>query len=371
MIMFGRSLVSAPVRDLRAQFPVLDHSAYLNAGTSGPVPARGVAEAEESLRRQLEEGRGGHAFFEAMFEMDAQLRARVAGLVNCRPEELIVTGATTDGINAALLALDLRPGDEVLTSDEEHPGLLAPLAVAQTSRGIRVRVAPFAELPGEIRPDTRLVACSHVSWLSGRVMDTSALAASSATVLLDGAQGLGAIAVDVVELGCDFYAASGQKWLCGPNGLGYLYARPELCAGLNPPWPGYHVLENPSEPLRSGFHEDARRLGTGLGPAHQLAFALGALDVLEDAGLPTVQARAVRLTGTLAERLGEQGREVCPRDETTLVTFAEQDAEGFVERALAAGVVVRSFPNAPLVRASVGGWSNEEDLERLLALTAP
>ena len=52
------------------------------------------------------------------------------------------------------------------------------------------------------------------------------------------------------------------------------------------------------------------------------------------------------------------------------MTFAEQDAEGFVERALAAGVVVRSFPNAPLVRASVGGWSNEDDLERLLALTA-
>jgi L-cysteine/cystine lyase len=358
------------VHDLRAQFPVLERHAYLNAGTSGPVPARAVTSAEESLRRQLEGGRGGRVFFESMFEMDAELRARVAGLVNCRPEELIVTGATTDGINAALLALDLRPGDEVLTSDEEHPGLLAPLAVARESRGVRVRVAPFEELPGEIGPDTRLVACSHVSWLTGRVMDTSALAASSALVLLDGAQGLGAVGVDLAALGCDFYAASGQKWLCGPNGLGYLYVRPELCARLDPPWPGYHVLEDPSQPLHSAVHEDARRLGTGLGPAHQLAFALGALDVLEESGVAAVQARAVGLAGARAERLAEQGRDVSPRDQTTLVTFGQEDAPEFVERALAAGVVIRSFPGHPLVRASVGGWSDEDDLERLLALTA-
>jgi L-cysteine/cystine lyase len=358
------------VRDLRAQFPVLEHSAYLNAGTSGPVPARAVAAAEESLARQLEQGRGGRAFFDSTSEMDSELRARVAGLVNCRPEELIVTGATTDGINAALLALDLRRGDEVLTSDEEHPGLLAPLAVARESRGIRLRVVPFTELPGEIRPDTRLVACSHVSWLTGRVMDTSALAASPATVLLDGAQGLGAVGVDVVALGCDFYAASGQKWLCGPNGLGYLYVREELCATLDPPWPGYQVLEDPGQPLQSAFHEDARRLATGLGPAHQLAFALGALDVLEEPGFAAVRARAVGLAGALAERLADQGRSVSPRDDTTLVTFAQEEAPDFVQRALAAGVVIRAFPGLPLVRASVGGWSDEDDLERLLALTA-
>ena len=115
-----------------------------------------------------------------------------------------------------------------------------------------------------------------------------------------------------MELGCDFYAASGQKWLCGPNGLGYLYVRPELGATLNPPWPGYHVLEDPSQPLKSPFHRDARRLGTGLGAAHQLAFAIGALDVLEEAGIGEVQSRAIRLAGVLAERLADQGREVSP-----------------------------------------------------------
>ena len=354
--------------DLRAQFPVLEHTAYLNAGTTGPLPARAADAAIESLRAQTETGRGGRAFFDSLLEGEAALRARVAALMGCSAEELTVTGATTDGINAALLALDLRAGDEVLTSDEEHPGLLAPLALARETRGVRLRVVPFEALPGEVRPETRLVACSHVSWATGRVMDTAALAAGPAPVLLDGAQGLGAVPVDVAALGCDFYAASGQKWMCGPNGLGYLYARAQAIPGLAPPWPGYHVLEDPQHPLESPLHEDARRLGTGLAAPHQLAFAMAAVEVLEQAGLDTVQQRAAGLAETLAEQLAERGLEVSPRGESTLVSFAMRDAPGFVERAAADGVVIRSLPGDTHVRASVGGWSNEADLERLLAL---
>src|SRR5947199_356598 len=74
---------------------------------------------------------------------------------------------------------------------------------------------------------TRLVACSHVSWVSGQVVDASTLAASGAAVLLDAAQGIGAVPVDAYALGCDYYAASGQKWLCGPEGSGCLFVRAE------------------------------------------------------------------------------------------------------------------------------------------------
>jgi L-cysteine/cystine lyase len=358
------------VDDLRAQFPVLQHFAYLNAGTTGPLPARAAHAAMGSLRAQTETGRGGRAFFDSLIAGEAELRARGAGLMGCAAEELTVTGATTDGINAALLALDLRPGDEVLTSDEEHPGLLGPLALARDRGGVRLRVVPFAELPGEVRSDTRLVACSHVSWATGRVMETADLAAGPAPVLLDGAQGLGAVPVDVRALGCDFYAASGQKWMCGPNGLGYLYARGQAIPGLAPPWPGYHVLEDPEHPLESPLHQDARRLGTGLAAPHQLAFAMAAVEVLEQAGVEAVQGRAAALARTLAERLAERGLEVSPRGESTLVSFAVPDPVGFVERAAADGVVIRSLPGDTHVRASVGGWSNEDDLERLLRLTS-
>lgn len=347
---------------------MFERTAYLNAGTAGPVPARALGAVEEALRRQATEGRGDGVFFEGLKESDGELRARMARVLGCELEELTVTGATTDGINAALLALDLRRGDEVLTTDEEHPALLAPLSVLRETRGIRIRIVPFHELPGEVGPDTRLVACSHVSWASGRVLDTAALADQGATVLLDGAQGLGAIPLDMRALGCDFYAASGQKWLCGPNGAGYLYVRAEVAGSLVPPWPGHHVLDDPEHALESELYGDARRLGTGLLAPHQLAFALSALDVLEEAGLVEMNGRAVRLAAGLAERLAERGVDVSPRGDSTLVAFHADDPAEFVVRAREAGVVVRKLPDSTLVRASVGAWSNEDDLERLLAL---
>src|SRR4029077_19863106 len=99
---------------------------------------------------------------------------------------------------------------------------------------------------------TRLIACSHVSWISGRVVDVSALTATGAPVLLDAAQAAGAIPVDVHALGCDFYAGSGQKWLCGPEGSGCLYVSPERLDEVTAPWPGYMSVADPSQALDSG-----------------------------------------------------------------------------------------------------------------------
>jgi L-cysteine/cystine lyase len=357
------------LRSLRAEFPVLERIAYLNAGTNGPVPRRALDAAFDSLRGQAERGRGGKAFFEAFLDASEALRGRVAALLGCERAELALTGSTTDGVNAVLAALDLRRGDEVLTSDEEHPGVLAPLGALRDRLGIRVRIAPFAELPGEVRPSTRLVACSHVSWLTGRVMDTGALAGAGATVLLDGAQGLGAVPVDVRSLGCDFYAASGQKWLCGPNGIGYLYARAELVDELPAPWPGYQVLVDSARPLESELHPDARRLATGYPSAHDTAFAHAALDVLEQAGIETAHERAAALAARLADGLMECGVAVAPRGASTLVSFQVPDPPEFVARLEAEErMLMRALPGTPYVRASVGAWSSEEELDRLVEL---
>ena len=357
------------MESLRAEFPVLRHTAYLNAGTNGPVPRRALDAAAESLRTQAENGRGGGPFFEALLKSIEDLRARVGGLLGCDAGEVALTGSTTDGVNAVLNGLGLGSGDEVLTSDEEHPGLLAPLASLRDRIGVRVRVVPFEDLPGEVGSDTRLVACSHVSWITGRVVDAPALAATGVPVLLDGAQGLGAVPTDVRALGCDFYAASGQKWLCGPNGIGYLYARADRVAALPAPWPGYHVLADPGRALESALHPDARRLSTGLPAPHDTAFAHASLDVLEAAGVDEVQERASGLARGLAEELAERGLAVAPRGPSTLVSFEVPEPQAFIERlARDEGMVLRFLPGTPYVRASVGGWSSEEELERLVAL---
>lgn len=357
------------MQELRAEFPVFERLAYLNAGTNGPVPARAIAAAETELRFQAEWGRGAPDFLTEHWIAKCEvLRTRVARLLGCESDELALTTSTTAGINTILPALRLRDGDEVLTSDEEHPGLLAPLTVGRARDGFDVRVVPFDDLPGEIGPRTKLIAVSHVSWIGGKVADTEALKAAEIPLLLDGAQGLAAVPVDVKALGCDFYAASGQKWACGPNGLGYLYVRGELVNELLPPAPGFGSLANPERPLELRLEPTARRFDAGPPAPQNSAWALSALDVLDAPGIEALYERAAELAAGLAASLAEAGLEVAPRGRSTLVSWRADDPEDAVERLREQNIVVRSIAAFGLVRTSVGAWTSERELERLVEL---
>jgi len=351
--------------DLREEFPVFERLAYLNAGTDGPVPRRAADAATERLRQELTGGRSGRAHFDALLEGAQELRLRIASLIGADERGVALTRSTTDGVNTVLSSLPLGRGDEVLTSDEEHPGLLAPLAVARRRKGFDVRFVPFDELASEVRPRTKLVACSHVSWVGGKVAPAE-IAHTDVQVLLDGAQGLGAVPVRVRELGCDFYAASGQKWLCGPDGTGYLYARPDRADSLDPPWPGYGSLEDAQQPFELAVHPGARRFDLGISPGPVTAWARAAFEVLASAGWDSVFDRAATLASALADRLAERGLDVAPRGRSTLVSWRSADPEADVLRLAEVGIVVRYLPARGLVRASVGAWSNEDDIERLL-----
>jgi L-cysteine/cystine lyase len=354
----------------RDQFPVFERLAYLNAGTEGPVPRAAGEEVHDRIELDLTRGRCGHSYIDELMGMASRLRSGYADVLSCDPVDVALTGSTTDGVNTVIAGLDLRPGDEILTSDQEHPGLLAPLGRARVRHRVTVRVVPFSELPGEVTSSTRLVACSHVSWVNGAVMDVAALNATGVPVLLDAAQALGAIPVDVRVLGCDFYAGSGQKWLCGPEGSGCLYVRPERLEELVVPWPGYGSLADPHQALEFVPAEGAARLDHGFPVGIRSAWALGSLSVFARAGWEWVHERAATLAAALAQRVAERGLEVQPRGRSTLVSWRAEDAQADVERLGQEGIVVRSVPEFGLVRASVGAWSSEEELERLAAAAA-
>lgn len=334
------------------------------------MPRQAAEAAHHRVDQELRGGRCGRPYFEQLMELASGLRSAYARLLGARENEVALTGSTTDGVNTVLSGLDLRPGDEILTSDEEHPGLLAPLGRARRRAGVSIRVVPLPELAGEVSSQTRLVACSHVSWVSGRVADTAALRSTGVPVLLDAAQALGAIPVDVKELGCDYYAASGQKWLCGPEGSGCLYVRPERLEDLLVPWPGYGSLADPEQALELAPADGAARFDHGFPAGLRTAWALRSLEVLEAAGWGWIHERAATLAGWLATRLGEFGLTVRDRGHSTLVSWEAEDPQGEVERLAAEGFVVRSIPGAGLVRASVGAWSAEQELSRLAELGA-
>ncbi|HEY2602497.1 MAG TPA: aminotransferase class V-fold PLP-dependent enzyme [Thermoleophilaceae bacterium] len=354
----------------RAEFPVTERKVYLNAGTDGPVPRRGAEVAQAKLAEELSEGRAGRPHFDAMLGALERRRELIAELHGCDTGEVALTHSTTDGVNIVIGGLDLRPGDEIVTSDEEHPGLLVPLAFARHRRGVILREAPFAEIANAVTDKTRLVATSHVSWVNGQIVDSAALQATGVPFLLDGAQGLGAVPTKVRELGCDFYAASGQKWLCGPDGSGSLYVRSDRLDELEPRRLGFGTIQDPHDPLGSPLQQNAKRLDLGFSPSSALAWAVAAFELFGEAGWDWVHERAATLATQLADTLAERGKEVQSRGRSTLVSWGEDDCEATAALLGENGVVVRFIPGRGLVRASVGAWNDESDVERLVSLVA-
>ncbi|HXR28191.1 MAG TPA: aminotransferase class V-fold PLP-dependent enzyme [Solirubrobacteraceae bacterium] len=349
---------------LRSEFPVLASTAYLNAGTDGPLPSRAVRAATEELQRELADGRA-QAHFARRTELGGSLRAAYAGTLGCDAADVALTTSTTEGMAQVIGGLELHAGDEILTSDEEHPGLLGALAGAREVRGAVIREAPLAALADAVGPRTRLVACSHVSWMNGCVAPAE-LRELDVPVLLDGAQGVGAVAVDVRALGCDAYAGAGQKWLCGPDGTGMLYVSARLREQLSVPRRGYANLLEAGDGLHAALQPDARRFDTSALSAETLACALASIELLAGYGWTALHERACGLAARLAEQLAGIGRDPAPRAATTLVSFPSEDPATERAQLSEAGIVVRNIPGRPWLRASIGAWNDEQDLDRLL-----
>jgi L-cysteine/cystine lyase len=352
---------------VRRGLPVLGRYAYLNTGSFGPLPHATIAAMQAVERRELEEGRSSRAYFQRVLDEREVLRAELAGLLGTHPERIALTSSTTEGCNIVLRGLGIGSGDEVVTTDSEHPGLFGGLvASGATLRIAAIRECPTAEILPTIRSQithrTRLIAISHVSWLNGAILPVRELAGQGVPVLVDGAQGAGAIAVDVEELGADYYTVSAQKWLLGPAGTGALYVAPEQLEHCRVTFPSYFSWDLPDYEFRNG----AVRFESSWTPAASIAGLRASLAFAAEAG-----DDRFRCARKAAERcramLSEHGADVVTEpDQATLVSWRVDEPEALVDRLDAQDVVVRALPGTGLVRASCGYWTSEEDIERLI-----
>lgn len=322
-----------------------------------------VDAAREALDSQERDGRW-LAHFERRIEEQQLLRAEYAALLGCAPEDVALTTSASEGLGKVLAGMNLGPGDEILTSDQEHPGLIGPL-IAARDRGAEIRMAPLASLASAVSTATTAVACSHVGWLSGELVDPG-LSDVDVPVILDGAQGAGAIPVDPVALGCDVYAAAGQKWCCGADGTGMLYVAPAFRDRVAATAPAYLAFEHHDDGLDSPLYPDARRHDTPSLSREGVALSLASMRLLASFGWADVHARGRALARDLVDKLTGRGFVVGPRGETTLVSFETEDPLALRETCNDAGIIVRNLPGTAYVRVSTGAWNDESDLERLL-----
>jgi L-cysteine/cystine lyase len=347
----------------RSRFPVLERVAYLNAGSDGPLPRTAVDAARSALDDQEQFGRV-RAHFEARQAANAALREVYAARLGCPTADVALTTSTSEGVGKVLVGLGLGPGDEVLTSDAEHPGLIGPLLAAKAA-GVTVRSGPLESLADHVTDATTAVCCSHVGWVSGLVADPR-LGELEIPVVYDGAQGIGAIPTDVGALGCTAYAGAGQKWLCGADGTGMLYIAPAWRERIRALAPAYLAFVDTTQGLDASFHDDARVHDTPTLARELAAASIGAAVELEAFGWDALFERAAALAETLAGELAEAGRTVAPRGRTTLVAWEDPDPQATAARVAERGVAIRFLPGTPYLRASVGAWNDESDLDRLL-----
>lgn len=352
--------------EARAQFPVFERFAYLNAGTNGPLPRATVDAISEWNRRDLEEGRGGKAYFEQVLASREQARKALAAVLEVPAENVALVSSTTNACNVVLAGLGLTEEDEVVTTDVEHFGLLGPLLASPARlRVARVRDASPDEAPDlvieQVNDRTGLIALSHVSWLTGNSLRPGELRRrTELPILVDGAQSAGVVPTEARVF--DFYTVSGQKWLCGPDSTGALYVRdPERLRVALPTYMSQSAydVEESFTPKPGAARFDSMWFAPGI-----LSGLLAALEAAPEWRFE----RRREAAASCRDRLLEAGYEVVTAPEQAgLITFEPfGDAADAAARLYEAGVIARDLPGTPWLRVSCGWWTSGEDVDRLL-----
>ncbi|MBM3633951.1 MAG: aminotransferase class V-fold PLP-dependent enzyme [Actinobacteria bacterium] len=367
---------------MRARLPALEAEAYLNTGGAGPLPDLAADAMRAMVDMQVARGRMSDAAVDAGRDRQAALRAAVGRVVGRPASEVAIAQSSTHAMNVVIWGAGLKRGDNVVTTGMEHPGLAVPLAAAAGRVGARVRIVdvgdgsgPLEDVIGaSVTARTRLVALSHVSWMTGAVLDVAgaarAAARAGALTLVDGAQGAGAVPVDPADWGIDAYAMPAQKWLLGPEGLGALWLRGELQDRIAVTTAGYETGQEHGWDGSVAMHADARRYEASTFPEILLAGWTASLEWLDSLGWERIQEGTRVAAAACREALAEVPgvRLDAPTDARSgLVAFSVPGrAPQEIAAALAArGVIVRALPEPGGLRASCGFFTNAGDIEQL------
>ena len=311
---------------IREDFPILRERAhghpliyFDNAATS--QKPRAVLEALQNYYEHANANvhRGLHELSSRATEAYERSRQRVADYIGAAgADEIVFTRGTTESINLVAQSwgeASLREGDVILLTEMEHHSNLVPWQLLAERKRARLRFVPvrddgtlaLEQLPALLTPEVKLFAFTHISNSVGTINPVAELCQKARAVgarsLVDLAQSAGHLPVNVREIGCDFAAFSGHK-MCGPTGIGVLYARAEVLESM-PPWQGGGEMIVSVTLQKSTFKKAPHRFEAG---TPNIAGAIGlaaAIDYLEGIGRAAIEEHDAQLTRHAMERLAE------------------------------------------------------------------
>jgi cysteine desulfurase/selenocysteine lyase len=388
---------------IREQFPILAQTVhgkplvYLDnaATTQKPLAVLDAMRAFE-LRDYANIHRGVHALSQRATDAFEAAREKVAAFVHARSaDEIVFVRGATEAINLVAQSYTrprLQPGDELLVTAMEHHADIVPWQMVCDATGAKLRVAPIRDdgaldlqaLPELLGPRTRMLAVTHVSNVLGTVNDVASVAqlahARGVPVLVDGAQAVAHLPVDVQALGCDFYVFSGHK-LYGPTGIGVLWGRAEMLAAM-PPYQGGGDMIRSVSFERTTYADPPTRFEAGtphitgaVGLAAAIDFVQGlgwdAIAQHERALLERAQSAlsripGLRIYGTVPDKIGVISFNIDGLHAHDLGTIA--DAEGVAIRAghHCAMPLMQRYGVAAMARSSLGVYNKEDDIDALV-----
>ncbi len=377
------------LEQFRRQFPALENKYYFNYGGQGPLPQTALEAIQSAYAQMQETGPFTEQALGWMTQLVEQARDAIAQELGVTPATITLTESVSSGCNIALWGLNWHQGDHLLLTDCEHPSVIATAQQLHHRFGVEVSTCPLmvtlnegdpiAAVVEQIRPQTRLVVISHILWNTGQVLPLKALIQACrhrnphTLILVDAAQSVGVLPLNLEDLEVDCYAFTGHKWWCGPEGLGGLYVRPAILEALEPTFIGWRGIEMDASGHPIGWKPDGRRFEVATAAFPLCAGLSAALALHRQWG--TAQERYQRildLSGLLWQQLSKCSGIQCLRTappEAGLVSFQVEGCTNhrpFVRQLEQQGIMVRMIANPNCVRACTHYLTLESEITALV-----
>jgi selenocysteine lyase/cysteine desulfurase len=343
-----------------------------------------VVDEEKRMLDWLSSEGVSHHIYKKLNEDINELRSRLARFIGAEPEEIALTRSTTEAINIVLGGMEWRPGQKIVTTNIEHGAGLVPVYILRDRYGIDVEIVDISDgrnvlrkLARAIDARTRLVSVSHVSFNTGLRQPLKELAtlvsARGAELLVDGAQSVGVFHIDLHDIGCDYYAFPGHKWMLGPDATGALYVRNDKIAGLAISLAGNETASKFDREGGATYHTGARKFEMcDFNPA-LIAGWIKAIDLIEELGMQNIESAIKKNTNYLKRQLSRiRGiRLITPSDWKRAAGLVAIEIEGRKSKTafnmlLKKNIVVRYTPHPSYVRISVNYFNTRGEIDRLV-----
>ncbi|HEY6121702.1 MAG TPA: aminotransferase class V-fold PLP-dependent enzyme [Pyrinomonadaceae bacterium] len=292
--------------EFRAQFPVTQHSIYLNHAAVSPPPISTIQAIESQLR---DVSTNGSVNYRSWLAVKEAARQKLASLLGARPEQLAFVRNTSDGLSTVANGMAWRTGDNIVTFRNEFPSNVYPWLRLKNNLGIELRICEehdgrinIEEILSLVDKQTRVIAISHVQYASGFQIDLARLGKAArrhdALLVVDVIQSLGVIPIDVEAELVDVAAGAGHKWLLTPEGVGFLYLSDRARERIEPTLVGWTSVPNPEDynNFSQGWNKGTLAWESGTAPTSLFYGLKASLDLLTTIGISNISEYLANLT---------------------------------------------------------------------------